>query len=141
MSDVQTPSQRIIAASNPTFEFTDTRGRKLVWRAPGVIDQVRLMRAIGAEQSKNEPYVQLVNVACSIVSIDGIVRPAVTNERQIDAAIIALGDEGVLAISAFMKKQISDAEAAAEAALNGEGDEVEEAHPLQVSGQSTTTTT
>ena len=129
MSDtVMTPSQQIIAASpaSQVHEFTDSRGRFLKWKMPSFLEQVRLLRAIGPEQAQNQPYVEIVNVACSIVSIDGVPEPKPTSERQIDATLERLGDEGIAAISAFMK-------AAAEKTKAEAGAAVASTDPLRVS--------
>lgn len=99
---------------------TDAKGRKITTRKFNVLDQVKLLRAIGAEQSNNQPYVQIVMMAASVSEIDGTPRPVPTNERQIDAAISAIGDDGFAALMVDMKRQVDALEAAAEAAADGE---------------------
>lgn len=128
------PSQSIVAgaATNVVHEFFDSRGRRIAWKSPSFLDQVRLLRAIGADQASNETYVGIVNVACSVASIDGVPVPRPTNERQIDAAIGSLGDEGIAAILAFMAEQKRKAAADAAAALAGDAP----ADPLSQSGTS-----
>ena len=120
MSDTMTPSQSIVAAA-PTsviHEITDSRGRILRWKLPTFLEQVRMIRAIGAEQSSNQVYVQMVTIACSIVSIDGAPQPKPTNEVQIDGIIERLGDEGVAAISAYMRRSAAERSAAEAAAVS-----------------------
>lgn len=130
MSEFQTPSQAIVAsaASSQVHEFSDVRGRRIKWRAPSFLEQVRMLRAIGAEQSANGPYIRIVQVACSVLSIDGLPVPKPTNERGIDLAIEMLGDEGMEAIAAYMDKQMADSKAAAASAVAGVPDS-----PLQAS--------
>jgi hypothetical protein len=113
--------------------ITDANGRKLTLRKLNVLDQVKLLRAIGPQQSNNEPYVTLVNVAASVASIDGVPMPPPVNERQIDAAIARLDDEGFNAISAHMRVEIAKAEAAAEAAVAGEVGEAADPLPKSAS--------
>ena len=108
--------------------ITDTKGRKITLRKMNVLDQVKLLRAIGPAQANNEPYVMLVNVAAAVSMIDGVPQPPPVNERQIDAAIARLDDDGFNAISAYMRAEIKKAEAAAEAAMAGEAGEA--ASPL-----------
>jgi hypothetical protein len=107
---------------------TDAKGRKLTIRRLNVLDQVRLLRAIGAAQSSNEPYVNVVTMAASVSEIDGVPVPPVTNERQIDAAVGRIGDPGFAAIMVNMNKEVAEVMAAAEAASNDA--EVVPADPL-----------
>jgi len=97
--------------------LTDARGRKLTIRKLSVLEQVRLMRAIGPAQSSNDRYTDLVQVAAMISDIDGIPMPMPVNEKTIDGMIGTLGDEGFSAVLAYMRKQAADVEAAADAAL------------------------
>lgn len=99
--------------------ITDAKGRKITTRTFNVLDQVRLLRAIGAEQSNNQPYVQIVMMACSVSDIDGVPCPVPTNERQIDAAIARIGDEGFAALMVDVKRQLEALEKDAEAAASG----------------------
>ena len=109
-------------------KIMDAKGRVLTYRNLTILDQARIMRAIGAEQSKNEPYVQLVQAACSVNEIDGIPVPMPTNERAIDACIGRIGDEGFAAIVAYMNREMERMKEAAAAAL--ESGEEKPANPL-----------
>lgn len=111
-----TPSARIVASAQQTTEIRDAKGRVLKMRALGVLDQVKLLRAIGPAQSGNEPYVMLVQAAASVSEIDGVPQPFPTNERQIDAAVARLGDEGFAAITVHLRKAVAELEIAANAA-------------------------
>lgn len=99
---------------------TDAKGRKFTTRKMNVLDQVKLLRAIGAEQSGNQPYVQIVMMAASVSEVDGVPQPVPTNERQIDAAISKIGDEGFAALMVDMRRQMEALEKAAEEAADGE---------------------
>lgn len=100
--------------------ITDAKGRKFTTRKINVLEQVRLLRAIGAEQSNNQPYVNIVMMAASVASIDDVPCPIPTNERQIDGAIGRIGDEGFAALMVDVKRQIDELTSAAEAAAAGE---------------------
>ena len=106
--------------SNKTVEINDSMGRVITMRPINVLDQIRLLRAIGPDQSRNEPYVTLVNFAASVSAIDGVPQPMPTNEKQIDALIGRLGDHGFAAISVYMRAEMQSIQDAAEAAANGE---------------------
>jgi hypothetical protein len=100
--------------------ITDAKGRKITLRKLNVLDQVRLLRAVGPEQARNQPYFEIVTMSASVFSIDGVPFAIPTNERQIDAAIDRIGDDGFGALMVHMRKQIKEVEDAAEAAANGE---------------------
>lgn len=94
---------------------TDAKGRKLTLREMNVLDQVRLLRAVGPAQAGNEPYVQIVMMAASVAEIDGVPLMVPTNERQIDGAIGRVGDEGFAALMVNMQRKIEALTKAAEA--------------------------
>lgn len=99
--------------------LTDSKGRKLTLRTLSVLDQARIMRAIGAEQAKNEPYVAVVMAACSIEQIDDVPVPLPRNERDIDDRIGRVGDDGFAMIQAHFTAEAARVRAAAEALLAG----------------------
>lgn len=109
--------------------ITDSAGRKITLRKLTVVDQARLLRAIGPKQAENQPYVQLVEMACMAADIDGIPLPFPTNETQIDALLGRLGDSAVNELYgarlAAIQKLVDEAEAAKEEKT---------ASPLTVSG-------
>jgi hypothetical protein len=94
--------------------ITTADGRVLKLRKLKALDQVRLLRAIGAEQSSNQPYVRIVEAAASIESVDGIPNPIPRTESQIDAMIGRIGDEG---LNAVVVKQMRELNATYEALL------------------------
>ena len=98
----------------------DALGRVLELRKINVADQVKLLRAIGPAQSTNQPYVSIVTMAATVSAIDGVPMIMPRDERTIDAAIAKIGDEGFLALSVSMSRQIKAMEDAAEAAADGE---------------------
>jgi hypothetical protein len=69
------------------------------YRAMSVLDQAKLMRAVGSDNSSNVSFMGLAMMAAAVVDIDGT--PAITprNLQQVDAAIERLGDEGYVALS------------------------------------------
>jgi len=108
--------------------ITDAKGRKLSLRKLNVLDQVKLLRAIGPDQARNQPYVEIVTMAASVADIDGVPLMLPTNERQIDAAIGRIGDEGVAALMVHIQREFAAVMQAAEAAADD--GEVKPADPL-----------
>lgn len=97
--------------------ITDAKGRVLTLRKIGVVEQLRMLRAIGPDQSANYNYVHLVECIIMVSEIDGVPLPAPTSERQIDANAQRLGDDGVAAVMIERMKQIKATHEAAEAAV------------------------
>lgn len=122
MSD--TPSARIVGAAQRTEVITDARGRKLTIRNLNALDQTRLLRAVGPAQAGNQPYFHMVECAAMVANIDDVPCLLPTNERQIDAAIGRLDDEGMAAIMVWRTVKMQEAMKAAEDAV-----EVGEAPP------------
>jgi hypothetical protein len=115
---------------SPT-SVTDAGGRKIGLRKLTVVDQVKILRAIGPRQAENQPYVQVVEVACMAADIDGVPIPFPTNEVQIDAVLTRLGDDGVNSLMAVRMAEVRRGIEAAEAAA-AEG--ATRAGPLTPSG-------
>ncbi len=120
MSEAMTPTQSVVSAAAQTEDIQDLRGRTLRIRNLNILDQTRLLRAIGGEQSGNQVYVRIVQAAAAVSHIDGRPLPAVTNERQIDARLELLGDEGMLAVSLHQQAKVAELEAKAHAMLEAE---------------------
>lgn len=102
--------------------LTDAKGRKLMLRPLNVMAQVRLLRAIGPEQSQNAPYVNIVQAAAGVSEIDGVPMPFPTNERMIDAAIERIGDDGLMAVALHHKAEMDATMARAQEAMEGKSD-------------------
>lgn len=90
-------------------------------RSLDVLEQTKLLRAIGPAQASNEPYVAMVQMAAMVTAIDGAPIPTPRNELQIDSLIGRLGNDGFAALMVDMQRKIAkvreDAEAAADAAM------------------------
>lgn len=119
MNEVQTPSARIIADAQKTKTIVDAAGRSITFRSLSVLDQARILKAIGAAQSENGPYVRLACIALSVMEIDGVPVPRAVNDAGVEAAISRLGDEGFMALSVDMERRAADARQAAEEAMGG----------------------
>ena len=104
-----------------TEQIKDAKGRVLVVSELSVLQQTRLLRAVGPAQSSNQPYFHMVECAAMVQEIDGTPTPVLTNERQIDAAIERLGDEGMAAVMVYRMKRVQEAMKAAEDAAEGSG--------------------
>lgn len=92
------PSEKIVKTNRPTRVVVDANGRKITWRPMSILDEAKLLRAVGAEHSKNEPWMNLVRIAASVVNIDGDVGPQITTMSFAEMRIDWVGDDGYIAI-------------------------------------------
>lgn len=77
---------------------TDKNGRVLELRRVGVLEQLRLFKALGAELSENRAYMGLARVAAAVALVDGVPLPFPAHEAAIEAALERLGEDGVEAV-------------------------------------------
>jgi hypothetical protein len=75
-------------------------GRKIELRRIGVLEQLRLFKALGPDLSENRAYFGLARIAAAIAMIDGVPVPFPANEGAIEAILDRLGDSAVEAIGA-----------------------------------------
>lgn len=113
-------------------QIVDAKGRVLVLRDLNVLEQVRLLRAIGPAQSENQPYVNMVQAVATVLSVDGVPLPAMVNERSIDACIERVGEEGFGALIVRMRKITAEVEAVALAASETASQNGAQSGPLEV---------
>jgi hypothetical protein len=123
MSDIQTASARIIAEAAETVEHTDGLGRKLVIGKLSVLDQARILKAIGSEQSNNGPFVQIAMASCCIRSVNGIPCPTPRTPSEVEAAIDRMGDAAYLVVIVQMAKWSQAASDAIDGALKSSFEE------------------
>jgi hypothetical protein len=88
------PSEQIVKKANERTIVTDARGRSIAVRKLTPLDRMRMSKAAGAENATNQPYMLYALVACSVVAIDGDDQIIPTNDRQLEAAISLLGEDG-----------------------------------------------
>lgn len=122
MSDTTAPappsaSAEMAAAAAAVTTVTDASGRRITYRRLGILQQAKIFKAIGPAQSENGPYVRLATMAAAVTSIDDVPAPPLpTNDREVEAAITRLGDDGFVAVSLEMTRRAEEALEAAKAA-------------------------
>lgn len=78
---------------------TDTDGRRLDLRTLNALDKLRLFKAAGPALSRNEPWLGMALLACSVSAIDDVPVPMPADERGIEALVQRLGDAGLAAVA------------------------------------------
>lgn len=88
---------------------TDKNGRKIQLRRVGVLETLRLFKALGNELSNNQAYLTMAVVVSSAQMIDDVPLPFPTSEAGLEALLERLGDDGVDAINdARMPKSVEN---------------------------------
>lgn len=93
---------------------TDHAGRKLQLRRLGVVEQMRLFKALGPELSANEAYMRGAMIGAAVAMIDGVPVPFPTNEATLEAVLERIGLGAMPAILAALQPP-DDASLAAQA--------------------------
>ncbi len=76
----------------------DKAGRVLELRRIGVLEQLRLFKALGPELSENRAYMGLARIAAAVAVVDGVPLPFPAHEAGVEAALERLGEDGVEAV-------------------------------------------
>jgi hypothetical protein len=94
----------------------DANGREIEVRKLKVLDNMRLLAVIGAENSSNDRYLAFATLGYSVVSIDGDAVPRPNTEVALEAIIQRLDDEGFSAVAkAHRENFIADQQTVEEA--------------------------
>ncbi|GLR67565.1 hypothetical protein GCM10010909_22460 [Acidocella aquatica] len=93
---------------------TDDAGRKLHLRRIGVVEQMRLFKALGPELSANASYMHGALMGAAVEMIDGVPLPFPASEAGLEAALERIGLDAMPVIAKAMG-QGSDQELAAAA--------------------------
>jgi hypothetical protein len=88
----------IIAGAVETHDVTDGRGRVFTLRKPQVLAQFRLVKMLDAETAQNASYVQMLFPVLFVAAIDGTPQGFPQSEREIEALIARLDDDGLVAV-------------------------------------------
>ncbi|KUZ66883.1 hypothetical protein WI36_24265 [Burkholderia ubonensis] len=93
----ETPSQQLIKKADSAVTIDTPNGLKVTLRKPGVLSQFRLVKMLG-EAAKNQVYVGMVLPITYITGIDGMPVNYPNSEREIEALITRLDEDGVTAV-------------------------------------------
>jgi hypothetical protein len=96
----ESPSQQIVKAANQTVTVTDALGRQITFRKQmRASRRVLLAKAAGAQNVENKMYMGDAAIAFLVTAINGEAESTPINERQLDALIGRLDDEGLSAVA------------------------------------------
>ena len=100
-------SETLIELSKNYMEISDPTGRIFKIKLLNSLDRLRLLKAAGPELAHNEAWLNVAALAVSVSEINGIPRVVPSNERQIEAAVLELGDIGLQTIASALDSELT----------------------------------
>jgi uncharacterized protein YbjT (DUF2867 family) len=92
-----TPSKELVKKAAEAVTIETPNGLTVTLKKPGVLSQFRLVKILG-EAAKNQVYVSMVIPITFVASINGAAVNYPNTEREIEATIQRLDEEGVTAV-------------------------------------------
>ena len=96
------PSEDVVAEASLETTARDRRGRVFTLRKPNVLAQYRLVRTLGGEASKNEVYMNMIMPILWVAAIDGEEIPPFRTEMELEALILRIEEDGLVAIASAL---------------------------------------
>jgi hypothetical protein len=93
-----TPTSQVVARAMAETKVTDARGRSITLRRPPVLQQFRLIEALG-DSARNMVYVQMVLPLIYVCAIDGQETVPFSKKSEVEAMIQRLDEDGIAAVS------------------------------------------
>lgn len=91
------PSDEVTASVNRVVEITDSKGRIIKLKKPGVLTQYRIVEALG-DASKNSMYMAMVLPLLYVASIDDMTINMPRTKLEVESLIQSLDHDGVDAV-------------------------------------------
>jgi uncharacterized protein YbjT (DUF2867 family) len=92
-----TPSSELVKKAAEVVTIETPNGLTVTLKKPGVLSQFRLVKILG-EAARNQVYVSMVIPITFVASINGVAVNYPNTEREIEATIQRLDEEGVTAV-------------------------------------------
>lgn len=105
----QTPSEELVKQAAGEYQITDARGRRITLKKPGVLGQFRLVKILG-ESAQNQVYVGMVLPLIFVSEIDGEPVHFPQSEREVDALIQRLDEDGITAVMNGVQEHFGQAD-------------------------------
>jgi hypothetical protein len=93
----EAPSKQVVAKMAAKISVTDSKGRVIGLRKPGLLAQYRIIEVMG-ESADIATYRSMVTPLIYISSFDGDPESPPVNKMQLEALIKRVGEEGLEAI-------------------------------------------
>lgn len=95
----ETPSEAIIHSAHEIKYATDARNRRIGVEKPRALLRFRLLKILGADNSKNEILLGNAMLAFLVREVNGEKIAQINSERQLEAMIDRLDDDGLAAVA------------------------------------------
>ncbi len=105
LSPSESPSQAAVTAAADVKFQVDAKGRRIGVVKPSALMRYRLLKILGAENAKNEMVLGNAMLAFLVREINGEQIMAPNSDRQIEALIDRLDDEGLAAVAVCLAEQ------------------------------------
>jgi hypothetical protein len=92
------PSQTLVRAAASEATVTDSAGRVITLKKPGVLAQFKLIEMLGGTAASNSVFVTMVLPLIYVTAVDGDPISRITKRAELDALIQRLDDDGVEAV-------------------------------------------
>ena len=102
------PSDDVIRTAQAEISVTDAQGRTLTLRKPNVLAHYRLVKILG-DAASNTAYMSLVSPITYLTAIDGSPVAQPNTERELDALIQRLDEDGIMALMDGLQKHFAKA--------------------------------
>jgi hypothetical protein len=105
------PKPAAPTAGPVTAETIDGRGRIIKLRALNALDRMRLFKLLGPDGAPNQMLLGYATLAVAVVAIDGVDQAWPANERQLEALVGKLDEDGLGAVAMAYKENFGVPEA------------------------------
>lgn len=108
--ETQSPSAQVIAVAAAEVNVTDSKGRVITLKKPGILAQYRIIETMG-KSADIETYRGMVTPFIWVAAVDGDPVAPIANKMQLEALIQRVGDEGLEAIVGGIVKHFGEQDA------------------------------
>ena len=98
------PSEEVVARAAAETTVSDSTGRQITLKKPGILAQFRLVEAMGPEAAENSVYRYMCLPVLYVAAIDGEPVLPPTSKLELEALIQRLDEAGMLAVQQGMAK-------------------------------------
>lgn len=105
MRQAPAATEVIVNSSVEVKYQTDARGRNIGVVKPSALNRYRLLKMLGAENSKNEVLLGNAMLAYLVREIDGVRVTPPNTERELELRIAQLDDDGLGAVGTCLVEQ------------------------------------
>ena len=96
-----------VVTGDDVSEAIDSSGRTLSLKRLGALERLRRFEAAGAELSRNDRWLGMAALACTVTAIDGVPYPFPGSKQAVEAMVQRLGTAGATAVAAFVAMDIA----------------------------------